>query len=153
MKAKKIEELKYRVAYVAPDGSEFDTQEECLKYEKSALGVLRSRLKAIEVFRGSEEDLFTICGSCDDDVSVFVPRTVDDIYLLRQMILLGGRSEEYAERLGEDQVGKPVIFDFGYDGSYFSFMTLDDFVSVATDGRFTVTEVKDRKLSDILREK
>lgn len=153
MKAKKIEELKYRVAYVAPDGSEFDTQEECLKYEKSALGVLRSRLKAIEVFRGSEEDLFTICGSCDDDVSVFVPRTVDDIYLLRQMILLGGRSEEYAERLGEDQVGKPVIFDFGYDGSYFSFMTLDDFVSVATDGRFTVTEVKDKVYSDLISKK
>ena len=57
----KVEEY---TAYQAVDGTEFSTKEECMKYEQSALGVLRGRLRDYivsdkydcwELFRGYED--------------------------------------------------------------------------------------------------
>lgn len=44
--------------YEAIDGTEFDSSAECLTYEKSALGVLNTRLKKYIVWEGNEYDLW-----------------------------------------------------------------------------------------------
>ena len=44
--------------YVATDGTEFDNAEECLQYEKSALGMLNAKLKKYIVWEGNEYDLW-----------------------------------------------------------------------------------------------
>ena len=44
--------------YVATDGTEFDSADECLQYEKSALGMLNAKLKKYIVWEGNEYDLW-----------------------------------------------------------------------------------------------
>jgi len=44
--------------YVATDSTEFDNAEECLQYERSALGMLNAKLKKYIVWEGNEYDLW-----------------------------------------------------------------------------------------------
>ncbi len=46
------------MVYQAVDGTEFDSAEECLQYEKSALGMLNAKLKKYIVWEGNEYDLW-----------------------------------------------------------------------------------------------
>ena len=43
---KQSKEIK-RISYMAEDGEEFSSEEECLKYEKTALFLLNSKLKRL----------------------------------------------------------------------------------------------------------
>ena len=137
MEKKVIEVKNYKTVYVAADGTEFDDEMECTSYDKSALGVIRGRISKLAVFHGDEEDLFG-CGSCDNELMIVVPKTVDDIYLIRQLIVLRRGSSGYADGLGEDQVGKPVILFFGYEDDGCWYKTLEGIVSDATNGTFTL---------------
>lgn len=137
MEKKVIEVKNYKTVYVAADGTEFDDEMECKSYDKSALGVIRGRISKLAVLNGNEEDLFG-CGCCDNALMTVVPKTVDDIYLIRQLIILRRGSSDYANGLGEDQVGKPVILFFGYEDDGCWFKTLEGIVSDATNGTFTL---------------
>ena len=44
--------------YIATDGTEFDNAEECLQYERSALGMLNAKLKKYIVWEGNEYELW-----------------------------------------------------------------------------------------------
>lgn len=48
----------YEIYYQATDGTEFTDPEECRKYEESAKGVLKARLKEITLYSMSESALF-----------------------------------------------------------------------------------------------
>ena len=54
---------KYTV-YEAVDGTEFTNQEECKKYEESALGVARGKVQPL--FVSTSNDAWTLMGGCDD---------------------------------------------------------------------------------------
>lgn len=115
MEIKKIEKVSktYYEVYVATDGTEFASIDECEKYEKSAEGVLRARLKDIRVYEGNQESLFGI-GSCECGVWVVVPKKKEDIDLVKQLALMHHNSD-YAGWLTDEYIGKPVIVDFGYE--------------------------------------
>ena len=57
-------------AYEAFDGQEFTDAKECAKYEESALGVARGKVKPLFVSTG--KDAWTLMGGCDDHEIVAV---------------------------------------------------------------------------------
>lgn len=72
---------KYTV-YEAVDGTEFTNQEECKKYEESALGVARGKVQPL--FISTSNDAWTLMGGCDDHkvIAVKFKNTTDvDIFL------------------------------------------------------------------------
>lgn len=94
---------KYNV-YVANDGTEFNNEDECRKYDDSAKGVLNAMLRKIMVKDCTEECLFGV-GSCDNTMEIYRPTSDDDKKTIMQMYLLANshvseRSElhHYIER-------------------------------------------------------
>lgn len=125
MKTIQKEDKIYRTAYVATDGTEFDDAEECKKYEKSAVGILKGRVKKMSLSDVSEDDLFN-CGSCDNRVLTVVPSSMQDVDTIKQLILAMGGSESYADRLSEEHIGKIVFVTIGYQDCGAWFDVLED---------------------------
>lgn len=73
----------YYNVYVANDGSEFTTREECEKYEDSAECVIMAKVKAMLVKEISEEDVLGF-GSSDCTVWLIKPKTQDDADVILQ---------------------------------------------------------------------
>jgi hypothetical protein len=141
MEKKTIEVKDYKTVYVAADGTEFDTAEECKKYDKSAVGVLKGRIKKFTIKETTEDGIFN-CGSCDNTVMVCIPQTIADLDAIRQLIVCMGSSESYAERLADDNVGRVVFLTISYcnDGAWFT--TLDGIIKDATDGKWVAEEAE-----------
>ena len=91
MKEEKKEIINYNTIFVATDGTEFSTREECTKYEESALGVIRTKVSKLIAFdsRNTSDDAWTILGGYDDnDIVALKPTTLDDCDTIMQLILL-----------------------------------------------------------------
>lgn len=84
------------MVYQAVDGTEFDNAEECLQYEKSALGMLKTKLKKYIVWEGNEYDLWR--NDTDNNIIAVELKTQEavdtllHIYYLQHSYLL---SDEY----------------------------------------------------------
>lgn len=130
MKEIKIEDITYHYVYEAADGTQFDDKQECIVYENSAIGVIKGRIKEFCIKETTEDDLFH-AGSCDNEVWVCVPKTLDDIDKIRQFLLITGNSEERVNRLKDDQVGRVVFVYIGYNNEWSWFRTLDDILEYA----------------------
>jgi hypothetical protein len=77
---------KYTV-YQAVDGTEFSQKEECVKYETSALGVLRGKIKKFVVCE--QKDAWTFMGGYDDhQVIAIKPLIESDIDTILQWYYL-----------------------------------------------------------------
>ena len=77
---------KYTV-YQAVDGTEFTQKEECEKYEESALGVLRGKIKRLTVCE--PQDAWTLMGGYDDHQVIAVkPQTEVDVDTILQWYYL-----------------------------------------------------------------
>lgn len=120
---KKVEReitTKELVGYEAIDGTMFPNEEECIKYEKSARGVLVGRIADFTVNKGLECDIFKM--GVDNEVWVTMPRDEKDIDTIKQLYHLDGcwkkeHKEEYFKQIDLDnQVGKVVFVAFSeYD--------------------------------------
>ena len=121
----------YDTWYEATDGTEFNSPEECRKYEESALGVIRSKIAKLIVYdtrKISGEDAWTVMGGCDDhDIVAVKMNTSTDLDLVKQWLLLEcpyynseGREELKAKRfeIFEDAYnnGDVLIFGMNCDG-------------------------------------
>ncbi len=86
---KKLEKdliTKYTV-FQAIDGTEFSQKEECVKYEESALGVLRGKIKKFVVCE--PKDAWTFMGGYDDHQVIAVkPQTEADVDIILQWYYL-----------------------------------------------------------------
>lgn len=144
MKEIKIEETVYRYKYEACDGTQFDDKEECIKYDKTMIGIIRSRLKKMCVNDGSEED-FLFCGSCDNEAMICVPKNEKDVDTLKQAILAyGGSQQQIDAMVKDDYINTPVVVIIGYDGCGCWITSYKKLTKEATGGRFTVVEVSDK---------
>ena len=74
---------KYNV-YVANDGQEFTTPEECKKYEEGAEGVLNAMLRKIMVKDAAEDEILGF-GSSECTYEIYLPKTEDDKKTIMQM--------------------------------------------------------------------
>jgi len=144
MKEIKIEETIYKYKYEACDGTQFDDKEECIKYEKTMIGIIRGRLKEMCISEGSEED-FLFCGSCDNDAWVCVPKNEGDVNTLKQAILAyGGSQQQVDAMIKDDYINTPVVVITGYDSCGCWITSYKKLTELATDGKFTVTKVSDK---------
>lgn len=84
-KTKTIEEVE--VTYIADDGTEFKTQDECKKYEESALFIVNNKLKRLTIKPLRHYDLNDMCPD-DEYVEVFDIQTEQDLDNLKQYIRL-----------------------------------------------------------------
>lgn len=87
MKKIQKERVSYYDVYVANDGTEFNSQEECQKYDNSALGVVRARYEKLVVKTKTEDDILGI-GSCEVVVKVLRIKSEEDVNTVMQMFLL-----------------------------------------------------------------
>lgn len=123
METKQIEVKSFKTVYVAVDGTEFNDKEECRKYDESALGVLKGRVKKLAVRVSNEEDLL-YSGGGDNESWVIIPKSADEIALIRQLLLVMGLKMERTEEL-ESQIGKVIWLTQNYDQDYMWFDTLE----------------------------
>lgn len=113
---KKIEKevvTKVVEGYEAMDGTMFYDEEQCKKYEQSAIGIIKGRVKKFVINEGTECGLLGT-GSDENTVWVCKPTTEADIDAIKQMYNLYGGRAEYLPSL-DNQVGKVVLVTFGYD--------------------------------------
>lgn len=123
--------------YLAFDKTYFCEKEDCEKYEKSALGVLKGRIQEMAIRSTTEYGLFEM-GSDDCDVFVVVPKSEEDIDKLNQLAILINGDEQ--RKVADDVIGKMVFVYTGYHNDCCWFDTLDKLVSRITDGKYEVVE-------------
>ena len=81
-----VEEV-VRVEYVAEDGTVFRNEDECRKYEESALFVVRQRLKRLNKKYASQYSLFD-SGYDDNEIEIFDIQTQEDLDNLKKYLHL-----------------------------------------------------------------
>ena len=126
MKVNEIKETKtveevVRVEYIAEDGQIFRSEEECKKYEESALFAISKELKRLDNNKNgaSEYDIYDEC--CDDRlVEIFNAETERDIENIRRYVYLKALSNSsYARKEDVDlpniTAGHEVIIHWNYD--------------------------------------
>lgn len=87
MKEGTKEIINYQTIYIATDGTEFTTKEECKKYEESAIGVLMVKYKPLLIKSTTEYDLFHV--GCDDsDVDIVKITSEAEADVVRQLFYL-----------------------------------------------------------------
>jgi hypothetical protein len=145
METKQIEIKNYKSVYVAMDGTEFDTSDQCAAYEKSAIGVIKGRLKKMSLFKGSECDLYNGAGSDESTSFVVVPKSDAEVLMVQQALYASNdcRAEYREKNADKVKVGRPVVITFNYDDEYIWATDLDELIKVATAGKFKLVENED----------
>lgn len=136
MKTIQKEIINHETIYEAVDGTTFYDKAECEKYEKSALGLMKSRLTDMAIGPWTTEYSLFETGCDDCQAIVVVPKDKADIDTLRQLILLvePDRAGSIKDRVPDDFIGKVIIVFFDSCGEYVWFRTLDSIVaSIAGD--------------------
>lgn len=128
MKEKRIEIMNYMTIYVAADGTEFENKEQCEMYDRSALGVVKARVKNAAVKITDEWE--AVGGDPDHECWIVVPKTAEDVANIRQLLALYGNGNPSDEI--EKQIGKPVFLMWNYDKNYVWFKTLESIVKCAS---------------------
>lgn len=138
MKEKKIENVSYTTVYVATDGTEFNTKEDCAKYERTYACALKSRLMAMAINENNEEDMFAR-GSCDSSVMVVIPRSEKDIDTIRQYAIgLGCTEEQVSKGISDADINMPVTITTGYDHEWCYIEPVSSLVDHITRGAFKI---------------
>ena len=129
-----IEEV-VRVEYVAEDGTVFRNEEECRKYEESALFAVSKKLKKLNNKWASQYDLIEQ-GCEEDELEIFDVQTDEDLDNLRRYLYLkalsNGASEKSIEGAftSKDGIRANYVFDnvtaghevlifWGYENDWF----------------------------------
>lgn len=121
---KKTIEQVVEVQYIAEDGTVFWNEEECKKYEESALFVVSKNLKKLSKERSCIFNLFGE-GSEENEIEIFDIQNKNDLDNLKKYLYLkakeNGASECYLESCfsgGENENRKDYVFDgvtFGHE--------------------------------------
>ena len=110
-----VEEV-VRVEYIAEDGTVFRSEEECKKYEESALFAISKELKRLTKDNTSQYEINDNF-SCDDTVEIFDVQTEKDLENLRRYLYLvlkkHGASDSTVKECftSEDGKRKNHVFD------------------------------------------
>ena len=131
---KRTEEVVVRVEYVAEDGTVFRDEEECRKYEESALFSVSSKLKRLTNKWTSQYSLFE--HNDEEELEIFDVQTEEDLENLRRYLYLkatkNGASENYIKDAFTSKdgsrnlyvfdgvtIGHEVLIFWGYDRDWF----------------------------------
>ena len=140
MTTKEIEIKTKKTVYVAQDGTEFNDPVECKKYDESALAILKARVKKLAIKVTNEDCIFS-CGYENQEVWVIIPRTTNDISVIRQLLFIYGYSTEKTPGIDESLINRVLFLFENEDKTYMWYQTLDRLVSDAVGDLFTVREI------------
>lgn len=139
MKQKQIEVKSYKTVYEAVDGTEFENQEDCKRYDSSFAGVMRGKMKKFVIADG-QEDIFFNCGG-EPTVLVCVPKNIKELDIIRQFLLANNNTRDQIEYITDDCVGRVIIVTISeYEDNVAWVDTLDKLVERLTNGKFKVVK-------------
>ena len=155
----------YKTVYEANDGTPFDSKEECLKYEQSAVGVLMVEFKELQVNFVSEYTLYE-AGSEEYFYSIVKLEDKDDIELIMRLYyILGSKAEESIAKakamclkaLNENDyliIGRGCEYD-GFDGFWIAGTLKDRLNSIlkCCDKTASIAIIDDLTLNDEMTDK
>lgn len=121
-KTETIEKL-VKIEYIAEDGTVFRSEEECKKYEESALFAISKELKRLDNKKNGASE-YDIYDECPDEylVEIFNAETERDIENIRRYVYLKALSNSsYVDKSDVDlpniTPGHEVIIHWNYDES------------------------------------
>lgn len=126
MKRNEIKETVERVIrteYIAEDGQAFLCEEECRKYEESALFAISKRMKRMTNKKWVSQ--YDICDECSEDleVEIFNAENENDIENIRRYVYLKAINEHPSTRKDDVELpnmtsGHEVMVFWNYDHDY-----------------------------------
>lgn len=135
MKTVQKEIINYKTIYEAFDGTTFEDNAECEKYEKSAMGLMKSRVVDMAIGPWTTEYEMFEMGSDDNQAILVQPKNKADIDTLRHAYLLAGGRKDAEKAAPDSFIGRPVIMFFGYNDDCVWFRSLDGLIAdIAGDG-------------------
>ena len=136
------EVIKRETIWVASDGTQFTSKEECQKYENTAKCVIRTRYSSLIVKSLREEDLL-INGCYDNIIDVIKLDDSSDINTVLAMCKLYGYDEEETVCKRALKSDSYILINKGYDDDSFWIMgTIDDILQKISDKLSSVVKVK-----------
>lgn len=132
-----------KITWVATDGTEFSTQEECSKYEQTAECVLKSAYEKCVIAKATEYDLWDT-GSEEYKVHFIVPQNERDVEMLNRYQLFLDKSRKDKElQFTSDMIGQTVIIWWSYDMDYFYVEgTIDGYIKKRKEHWLKIVEEK-----------
>lgn len=121
---REIQRVEKKVVYIAADGKEFATEDLCREWEKSYMYTLETSFKTIPHIEVEAINAYLPYGSDDHEAYVIKPRNFDDIVVINafvEMVTCG-----YKTDLTQDDIGKIIMLNFGYDRDYCDVYYMED---------------------------
>ena len=139
---KEIQETHAIEVFVAYDDTEFNSENECRKYENSAAGVLLNKLEAITL---KKDMTLNIDGNDENKYSTVVPTEQEHLDTINQLVQLfhWGNDNDAKTFVTEKDLHTLILVGRRFeDGTldWVWFYKLNDFVMNVTGGKYVVME-------------
>lgn len=140
MEIKRNEIVEKRVveSYVAADGTEFDSQDECREYEKTHVCAIKARLHEMALAEDTECNMYDGSGTDETLVYVVIPKNEEELRFVRQALSIN--HSKNAEKVSGKDIGRVLLIGFTYGDEYVYVTKLDDLVSKITGGKWVAVE-------------
>lgn len=153
---KEKQHIEYVTVYQATDGTEFTDREECIKYETSAKGVLKSKLNNFIVgsTKDSGMDAWDLMGGdCDNEIIAIKMTNAEDLDVVKQYMLLDYPFYNIEDNLEKKNKlfkkfddaynkGDSILFGINCEGDYYFINSkqniIDNLNALITDDKFKV---------------
>lgn len=143
MKKVQRENVSYTTVYVACDGTEFNYEDECQTYEKSAKGVIFGRMRKCVINEGNECNIFN-AGIEDNHIYVLLPKSKEDVEAINMVCSWvdshNRKSSEEGAPFTDNIIGSVIMLEIGYDYEWWSSQSLESLVKGITKGKYAVVE-------------
>ena len=114
---KEVKKVEYKTVYVADDGTEFTSSDECKKYEESAKYAVKQLIKDIprQDTNGVGQDFLSSFGY-DDNIIAFKVRNADDVEAINRWIKCTFDIDGTFKGVSLDDIGTIQLFEtYDYD--------------------------------------
>lgn len=119
-----------KVTYIAADGTVFASEEECLKYEKTAECVIKKMYKEILVSQTTQWHITNEEGSDEYRVDFVKITSNEDLGAALKYYTFKSYNDDISDvKLTTEDIGKTVMIGFNYDEDYcWRIGTIDEYV-------------------------
>ena len=128
------------VTFVASDGKVFKNEEDCKKYEESYVCTLKTCFKKIPHLEKAASSLYMQYGNEEDEAYMLIPRNIEDIYAINRVLDycdgIYGAIGQTSGRLTQDDIGKTILINFGYEGmesGWYTMLRKDEYLKRISD--------------------
>lgn len=137
---KEIKNVETIEVWESVDGNQFDNQEECRKYERSAKGLMRSKIAKLTIksTKNTSADAWDVMGGMDDhDLLSVKMENLSDLETVLQFILLSSpyycNNEEKWDKIAHKvekayENGDMLLFGINCDGEYYFINSIQNII-------------------------